>query len=158
MTDAAKDFWDRLDDTQAGMLGVDNDPELVPMSPCIRKERDGKIWFITSKDADLVGKTGTGAKGRFVVADAKNGLYANVEGTLELANNADVLDEIWSAMAGVWFDNGKQDDDIRLLCLTPEKAGTWFSTTNPVKFAYEMTKARVTDDKPDMGYQETLTF
>ena len=35
--DAKADFWDRVDDVQAGMLGLTSDGKLVPMSPNLRK-------------------------------------------------------------------------------------------------------------------------
>ena len=159
MTNAKDDFWDRMDDVQAGMLGLDTDGELVPMSPNLRKERDGKIWFITAKGTDLVKKSsGVPQPARFVVADPKAHLYTNVEGTLELSDDKEVLDEVWSVMASAWFEDGKQDEDIMLMCFTPKKAGAWFGTENPAKFAYEIAKANITGSKPDTGYQDTLVF
>ncbi len=159
MTDAKKDFWDRVEDVQAGMLGLTDDGKLVPMSPTLRKERDGKIWFIAAAGEELVKSTATAPKeGRFVIADAKSGLYANVEGLLEQVNNKDILDELWNVVASAWFEDDKQDQDVRLLAFTPRKAGAWFSTTSGVKFLYEIAKANLTDTQPDTGYQADLTF
>ncbi|KQI68313.1 hypothetical protein AN189_10915 [Loktanella sp. 3ANDIMAR09] len=159
MTDAKTDFWDRIDDVQAGMLGLTDNGKLVPMSPTLRKARDGKIWFIAADGTELVDNTDSqGKPARFVVADAKSGLYANIEGTLELVQDAAIRDELWSVVASAWFEGGKQDDDVRLLCLTPTLAGCWFSTTNPLKFLYEIGKANVTGAEPDQGYQADLTF
>lgn len=160
MTDAKKDFWDRVDDVQAGMLGLIDDGKLVPMSPALRKERDGNVWFISAAGEGLVSDTADGAAhpARFVIADAKSGLYANVEGTLSQIEDDVVLDELWNIMASAIFDGEKDDEDIRVLKFTPQKAGAWFSTTSGVKFLYEIAKAKMTDAKPDMGYQADLTF
>lgn len=159
-TDAEADFWDRVDDVQAGMLGLTSDGKLVPMSPALRKESDGKIWFISAAGEGLVSDTADGGAhaARFVIADAKSGLYANVEGTLVQVEDEVVLDELWNIMASAIFDGEKSDEDIRLLAFTPQQAGAWFSTTSGVKFLYEMAKAKMTDAQPDMGYQADLTF
>lgn len=159
MSDAKNDFWDRVDDVQAGMLGLEKDGKLVPMSPNLRKTRDGKIWFIAADGEEIVSDTSANPqKGRFVVADAKSGLYANVEGELSQSSDKAVLDEIWNVVASAWFEDDKQDSDLRLLCFTPSTAAAWFSTTSSAKFLYEIAKANITGAEPDAGYQTHLTF
>ena len=159
MTDAHKEFWDRLDDVQAGMLGLTSDGEIVPMSPSLREADDGKIWFITAEGTDLVTKLTAGpAEGRFVVADSSSGLYSNITGTLALENDRDVLDEIWSPVASAWFEDDKADADLRLVSMTPARAATWFSTTSGIKFLYEIAKANISGSKPDTGWQADITF
>ncbi|RYH03968.1 general stress protein [Salipiger sp. IMCC34102] len=159
MSDAKQDFWDRVDDVQAGMLGLTSNGKLVPMAPVLREERDGKIWFIAKAGEEIVANT-TGApqEARFVIGDAKTGLWANVEGTLSLSDDKAVLDEIWNAVASAWFDGDEQDPDVRLLCFDPKMAGAWFNTNSGLKFFYEIAKANLTDAKPDQGYQADLTF
>ena len=55
--DAKADFWDCVEDVQAGMLGLTIDGKLVPMSPNLSKMRDGKIWFIAAKGEEIVKNT-----------------------------------------------------------------------------------------------------
>lgn len=158
--EAIADFWDRVDDVQAGMLGLTADAKLVPMSPALRQTRDGKIWFIAAAGETLVSDTADGSAhaARFVIADAKSGLYANIEGTLTQVEDDKVLDELWNVMVAAYFDGEKDDADVRLLAFCPQIAGAWFNTTSSMKFLYEIAKANMTDTKPDMGYQADLTF
>ena len=159
MTDATQDFWKRIGDTQAGMLGLASDGELVPMSPNLRDDNDGKIYFITAKGTDLVEKTKDVAlPARFVAAEGKSGLYCNIEGTLEMCHDSAIVDELWSPIAAAWFDEGREDEDIRLLAFTPKSGAAWFSTTSGAKFVYEIAKANMTGDQPDTGYQAELRF
>lgn len=160
-TEAKSDFWSRMGKVQAGMLGLTAEGgKLVPMSPALRNELDGKIWFISVAGEDLVRETASNGEhpARFVIADAKSGLYANIEGTLAQVEDDAVLDELWNIMASAIFDGEKEDEDIRLLAFTPRMAGAWFSTTSGMKFLYEIAKAKMTDAEPDMGYQADLTF
>lgn len=160
MTKAKEEFWDRLEDVQAGMLGVASDGRLVPMSPNLYEDgEDGVIWFITAQGTDLVDALASGGQaGRFVVADPKEGLYANIDGQMSLSDDKKVLDEIWSAMAAVWFDEGKQDPDLRLIRFVPSHASAWFSTTSAAKFIYEIAKASMTDEMPDTGWKAEISF
>ena len=52
--DAKADFRDCVEDVQAVMLGLTIDGKLVPMSPNLRKMREGKIWFIAAKGEKIV--------------------------------------------------------------------------------------------------------
>ena len=96
MTDLRQEFWKRLDDVQAGMLGLDGQDRLVPMSPQVDDDVPGHVWFITAKGTDLAEGVASGPKdARFVVADAKSGLYADVAGQLRQSNDREALDEVW---------------------------------------------------------------
>lgn len=160
MSDHKQEFWDRLDDVQAGMLGTDQDDMLVPMSPNLRDGgKDGQIWFITAKGTDIVNHLEAGARpSRLIVADAKSGLYAHIKGDMAISNDRAVLDEIWSPVAAAWFEDGKDDPDIRLVRFTPRVAEASGSTTSAVKFFYETAKANLTGAKPNEGWNATLTF
>ncbi len=159
MTDAKKEFWDRLDDVRAGMLGLAGEPT-VPMSPNLYEDgEDGVIWFITAQGTHLVTTlTGGPQDGQFVVSDDKEAIYAHIDGVLSLSDDKSVLDEIWSQMAALWFEDGKQDDDLRLIRFAPKRADVWFSEANPVAFFYEVAKAKIADEKPDAGWQTEINF
>ncbi|MEL6959445.1 MAG: pyridoxamine 5'-phosphate oxidase family protein [Pseudomonadota bacterium] len=158
--DKIHEFWDALEDVTDGMLGLKGDA-LIPMAPKVRDDaEDGKIWFITAAGTDLHKAIAGGAQeARFVVAERNEGIWADIEGTLAAENDASVLDEIWSAAAAAWFDEGREDDDVRLMSFTPRTAEVTLTDDNPLRFFYEIAKARVTDEKPDFGgWQGKLTF
>lgn len=150
-------FWKRLDHVNAGMLGCAPDWRLVPMSHYA--DPDAKaLWFITAKGTDLVNAAEGGARDAVhVVADAGKHLYARIEGRLESSDNAAKLDEIWNAVASAWFEDGKRDDDLRLLKFSISSAEVW-ATTSGVGFFYQTAKAKLTGAKPDMGEHFRVGF
>lgn len=159
MRDAKKEFYDNLENVRAGMLGLASDGKLVPMSPNFDDDAPGAIWFITAQGTDLVNGVASGPQpARFVVAEGSAGLYADIDGTLSLSTDQAKLDDIWSRVADAWFEDGRQDPDVRLLKFTPAKAEAWITTTSGVKFFYEIIKANLTDEKPDAGEHASLTF
>ena len=159
MSDHKDEFWDRMGDVMAGMLGTP-DLKLVPMSPQLRDDhRDGRIWFITAQGTDLVTACQSGPQqGRFVVGDHKAALWADIDGTLELHTDPAIVDEVWNAMAGAWFEEGKDDPDLRLLAFTPKSAEVTLSEDSGVKFFYEIAKGKLTGEKPDAGWQGKIAF
>ena len=159
MSTSKEEFYSRLEDVQAAMLGVVSDTKLVPMSPYFEEDAPEAIWFITAQGTDLVNAVSSGPqKARFVVGDGGVGLYADINGMLSLSDDKDKLDDIWNIVASAWFEDGKQDADLRLLKFTLSDAEAWITPTSGVKFFYEIAKANFTDTKPNTGEQVSLTF
>ena len=159
MTDLTHDFWTRMDDVQAGMLGLKGNHPLIPMAPQVDDDVPGHVWFITAQDTDLAQATAAAPQpGRFVVADGGAGLYADVEGTLAQVENDAALDEVWNRIAAAWFEDGKQDGDVRLLRFTPATAALSVTPTSGAKFLYEIAKGNMSDDDPDLGSKGNVTF
>ena len=157
MTDNRETFWKRLEDVNAGMLGSAPDWRLVPMSH-YPDPQAGALWFITAEGTDLVKAVKGGPQHAVhVVAEGGGKLYARIEGRLELSNDAAKLDELWNAVASSWFEEGKRDDDLRLLKLTLSAAEVW-ATTGKLGFLYEVAKSKVTGVKPDMGDHFEVSF
>lgn len=148
-------FWDRIGDVRAGMLSATG-ARAVPMSPYADRD-DNAIWFITAKGTDIAKAAETSAEASFVVADPKSKLYATVDGQVTQVNDSAKLDELWNAVAAAWFKEGRNDDDIRLVRLTPATAEVW-ATDGAASFAYEMVKANLTTQTPDMGDHGTVSF
>lgn len=159
MTDLKQEFWTRIDDVRTAMLGIKGQGRLVAMSPQTDDDLPGKIWFITAKGTDLANGTATGPQAaQMVIVADKAGLYADVEGTLTQSHDKKALDEVWSFAADTWFEGGKTDPDVCLLCFVPTVAEVSITTTSAIKFFYEMAKAKVSGDQPDAGAQGVVTF
>lgn len=159
MTDLKHEFWTRLDDVQAGMLALKGQGRLVPMSPQVDDDQPGHIWFITANGTDLAkGVAGGPQPARFVVADPKSGLYADVDGQLRQSNDSEALDDVWSFVADAWFEGGESDPDVCLLQFTPRSAEVSVTSGSGAKFLYEIAKSKLTGAKPDAGAQGHVTF
>lgn len=156
LTNEQKDtFWNRMGDVRAGMLHTD--PErVVPMSHYVDEDR-GVMWFITSEGTDCYDAAKEGKDVHFVVADAGAKIYAKVEGRLTVENDKEKLDELWSPVAGAWFEDGREDEDVRLVKFTPSTAEVWL-TDGAAGFLYEIAKANLTHEKPDAGDHGVVRF
>lgn len=156
-TDNREIFWKRLDGVQAGMLGCDPDWRMVPMSHYADPDQ-AALWFITAEGTEIVEKLRDGPKNAaHVISSSGDKLYAHINGMLELSNDRAKLDELWNAVASSWFEEGKQDDDVRLLKLSITDAEVW-ATTGGLGFLYQIAKSKVTGEKPDMGEHFEVSF
>ncbi|WP_299363138.1 pyridoxamine 5'-phosphate oxidase family protein [uncultured Paracoccus sp.] len=150
-------FWERLKDVNAGMLGCAPHWKLAPMSHYADPDASA-LWFITADGTEWVQAVSAGPqKAVHCVSSAGQHLYARIEGELSLSNDRQKLDEIWNAVASSWFEDGKRDEDVRLLKLSMTGAEVW-ATTGSAGFLYEIAKAKLTGAKPDMGEHFVLAF
>lgn len=150
-------FWDRLSDINAGLLGTNNGAaRMVPMSHQVLAG-DPTIWFITARDTDLAEAVEHGpTPASFVVAEGGSGLYAIISGALAQNKDAALRDTLWSTVADSWFKGGKSDPDVCIIGLSPATAEVWLTPTSGLSFAFNVVRAQVTGEQPDMGSHGTL--
>lgn len=149
------DFWTRIENVQAGMMTAEGG-RAVPMSPMADRDNN-TIWFITAHGTEVGDAAERGSSATLQVADAKANLYASVIGHLETVVDPEKLDELWNAVVAAWFEEGRDDDKVRLVKMTPTTAEVW-ATDGAAGFLYEIAKAHMSDEKPDMGDHGTVTF
>ena len=149
------DFWSRLNGVTAGMLTVEG-ARPIPMSH-YTDEDNSALWFITANGTELDEHLRDGPlTSRFVVACDHGKLYAHATGTARLSEDKEKLSEVWSFVADAWFD-GKTDPDVRLVRFDLDTVEAW-ATEGKAAFIYEIAKAHVTDEKPEVGEHGVLRF
>ncbi len=156
LTHEQKDtFWTRLDKVRAGMLHTDPD-RVVPMSHYVDEDR-GVLWFITAEGTDAHEAAKEGKAVHHIVGEADAKLYARIDGRLSVSDDKEKLDELWSPVAAAWFEDGREDDNVRLIKLTPTKAEAWM-TDGAAGFLYEIAKANLSETTPDAGDHGVIRF
>ena len=153
--DLKDEFWSQLKSVRAGLLSADSERP-VPMSPYADKDEKA-IWFITARGSAADRASKSGGEAAFYVADSKAHLYANVFGKLTEVNDSQKLDEIWSAVASAWFEDGRDDSAVQLVKFTPHEAEVW-SGDGGASFLYEIAKANLKGDTPDTGDHGRVVF
>lgn len=150
---------DGLEKVRAGMLGVQGSAQHMQPMTHFADWPQNRLWFLTSKDTDLVRSLTPGARAHFCVMDEKHGFDACLAGHLTEDLNRAKLEEYWSPVAAAWFKGGKEDPMLTMLRLDLVDAALWGSTGNPVKFGFEVLKANLSkDETPDLGVHRVLTF
>lgn len=150
------EFWDRIETVNAGMLAPEGSPRWVPMSHHADRAAN-RLWFITAKGTDITDRLETGpAPASYLLADNGKGLFAQVTGTLSLSDDRAKLEELWGVIVETWFEGGINDPDVRLLSMQVTGGEVWVTPTSGIRFMFNIAKARLTGDDPDMGDHFTL--
>jgi len=148
-------FWDRMEKVTAGMLHTDHD-RVVPMSHYVDRDRNC-LWFITADGTDAYEAAQAGKSVHHVVAEQAAHLYAKIDGKLSVSNDKEKLDELWSPVAAMWFEDGREDEHVRLVQFVPSTAEIW-ATEGNAGFLYEVVKANVSKQTAEGGDHGTIRF
>ena len=119
-------FWAHLSSDMTVMLGLPGKVTARPMTAQLRGEKNrGPIWFFTAKDTDISSALTGSAKAEMVFVSKGFDLFATVHGTLKVQNDRAVIDELWNKFVAAWFEGGKDDPKLQLLCFEPNDAEIW---------------------------------
>ena len=153
-----KRLWKEIDHTRFGMLGlVHSHQHFQPMTAFV--EPDGaQIWFFTRTDSDIARTAANGAEAMFVVQSKDQDFQACIGGVLSVEYDATRIEKYWNPAVAAWYPDGKGDPRLTLLRLDANDAELWISKGGPIRFAWEMARANLTDRQPDLGDQVHVTL
>jgi general stress protein 26 len=156
--DPKKQLFEMIADVKAGFLGLEglSDP-MQPMAPYTDAER-GSLWFFTKTDADLYKLLGGGARAQFCVVGANHDYHASLIGILTQHQNEEQIDKMWNDIVAAWFEHGKDDPALVLLEFKLQHAAIWASVGNPLVFGWEIARAHLQGDEPELGVRTSIDF
>ncbi len=157
-SDVEARLWKELKAGHLGMLGltgVTPAQHFQPMTPMCEPET-GEIWFFTRTDTDLARAVATGADAMFVFQSKDMDVQACIAGRLEPRNDRARIDKFWNPVVAAWYPEGKDDPRLILLAMAARDAEVWISQGGPIHFAWEIAKANLTHETPDLGGQASI--
>ena len=151
-------LFEFLEDVRFVMLGSpDQTQHMQPMMPLVDKDAQ-VVWFFTHKSSDLLSALATSSSNVVHMCVTEKDYQACVRGELTETFDQAVVDRFWNPVIGAWFSGGKKDPALALLKFAPLHAAIWASDKNPVTFAYEIAKANLNDELPDIGARNSTGF
>ena len=126
-------FWKALKSDMTMMLGLDGveDGHARPMTAQVEADR-GPIWFFTARDNALVQNLANGDRAIATFTSKGHDLFATIHGSVRLDNDGAVIDRLWNRYIAAWYQGGKDDPQLALLRLDPERAEIWLDASSLV--------------------------
>ncbi|MBP1848865.1 pyridoxamine 5'-phosphate oxidase family protein [Rhizobium halophytocola] len=154
-----KQLWEEIGDIHAGMLGLEGSTtHMQPMAPFV-DAKTNTIWFYTKTDSDLVKHIRPGQRAQFCVIGKDHDYHASLSGVISVRKEPAKIEEYWNSVVEAWYEGGKSDPTLTMLALHLDDGEIWASTSNPIKFGWEIAKANMNDNEtPDVGVHRHLNF
>ena len=88
-------------------------------------DKKGPIWFFSSKDSELVLNVKKRSHAVSTFVSKGHDLFATVHGILTIDNDPKMIDKLWNPFVAAWYEGGKDDPKLVLLCFEPSRAQVW---------------------------------
>ncbi|MDR3403037.1 MAG: pyridoxamine 5'-phosphate oxidase family protein [Chthoniobacter sp.] len=112
-------------------------------------EDDGRLWFITSADTAKVHEIEMDSRVHLIAQDGNNA-FLSLTGRATLIGDREKIAHFWRESFRVWFPQGKDDPNIELIAVRPERGEFWDNTgARRFKYLWEAAKAYMSGTTPD---------
>lgn len=128
-----------------------------PMS-IAKIEDDGSIWFFTNEYSSKSKEISKDNAVNLGFSDPSSNTYLSVNGKAELVDDKVRKENYFNPAVKAWFPDGLEDPALTLIKVTPEVAEYWDASSSKMVVIFNMLKAIVTGDTPDLGKHETIKF
>lgn len=148
--DPQRQLLEELKSARCIMLGSpDHSQHMQPMAPQV--DEDARvIYFYTDKTTDLA-QTVMKSPGIVHMCHIDSDYQACVRGELLPHNDNATIEKFWGPMVDAWFPRGKDDPNLMMLKFVPHDAALWASDKSALGVIFEVAKANIKDEQPDLG-------
>lgn len=119
-------------------------------------DRDGGIWFFSGADSvhnELLAKD---ARVELMFSNNSKHEYLAVFGQATISRDIEKIDELWGTMVKAWFPGGKDDPNLTLICVEPEKVHYWDTRENKLVTLGKVLLSAVTGRVLETGVEGDL--
>lgn len=152
--DARERVAELIRDFRVGILTTIDDEGRPWSRPMAMQDRDfdGDLWFFTTVDTPKVAHIDAHPAASVALADVKEQTYVTLAGHAEVVDDRAKMKELWDLSVKVYYPDGPDDPDLRLVRVTVERAEYWDSPSNPFVFAFGAARSLLTGTPPiDLG-------
>jgi general stress protein 26 len=149
--------WDIVEKVGVCMLTTHTDSGLRARPVEARPDREaGVIWFVTDrrsgKEHEIDAAHGVG----LVFIDIGDQAYLSITARAEVKLDRVKAAEIWKSTDNMWW-NGPNDPNVCVLRVTPLTAELWDGPASKTVAVFEVVKAKLTGQKPNLGENRKIT-
>ena len=119
-------------------------------------EFDGDLWFATAADSEKVAEIRANPQVNVAYASAGKNTYVSVCGKASIVADRAKIEALWSPPMKIFFPEGKDDPNLRLIRVRAESAEYWDGPGTVIGKALYLLVAAVSDDPGAMSDNETL--
>jgi general stress protein 26 len=112
-------------------------------------EDDGRLWFISGANTAKIHEIEIDSHVHITAQDGDSA-FLTLSGRASLVVDREKIAELWKEPFRAWFPGGKDDPDLELISVMPERGEFWDSTgANRYRYLWEAAKAYVSGTTPD---------
>jgi general stress protein 26 len=116
----------------------------------------GVIWFVTDLHSEKESEVQSEHDVGLVFVDGNANVYLSITARAEVTSGPAKAAEIWKSTDNMWW-RGPDDPNVGVLRVRPSIAELWDEPSSKALAALEFIKAKLTDEKPNLGENRKVT-
>ena len=112
---------------------------------------EGNVWFMSSRNSSKKHEIKTDAQVQLIYAKGVTSHFLSISGKARITKDKEMIDQLWNAFAKAWFQEGKDDPNISVIKIIPEKAYYWDTVhgkmVSLLKIAASVVSGKTIDDR-----------
>ena len=113
-----------------------------------------ELWFLTASDSAKTGEIDATHGVGLSYSDPANQRFVAISGSAQIVRDPATARELWHPAFAAWFPQGPDDPNLRLVCVTPQKAEYWDSSSHRMALLFQTVKAALGGKKPQFSSEE----
>ena len=102
-----------------------------------------RIEILVDTTAEWVHELAPGDAVVVTLSDTRTNTWLSLVGSASMTTDSRAIDEIWSPMAGAYFDDGRDSPGIAVLRIDGERGAYWTAPSGRIGSLISMVKAKV---------------
>ena len=145
-------LWDLIKDIKIAMM-VTNDGGKMRARPMhmVQDDFEGLIWFFTDVNSEKVDEVILDEGVCLAYSAPDDDSFVSITGTASINKDQALIDRFWNPFVAAWFPEGKDSGSVGLIEVKVDEAEIWDAKKNKMVQLYEIAKANVKNQEPDLG-------
>jgi general stress protein 26 len=121
-------------------------------------DENGALWFMSRKDSIKNMQISENSRVYLMYLDDSKQHYLSLDGIAEILYDREKIGELWTPATKAWFTEGKDDPEISLLKVTPEKGHYWDTKNGALISLIKVAAAVITGKEMDGSIQGDINL
>jgi len=119
-------------------------------------DEQGNLWFISSMESNKNFEIQKDNQVQLFFSNTSNSQYLSVYGHATIYTDQQKIDELWSPIAKIWFEEGKKDPKVTIIKVAPANAYYWDTKDGKIITLLKMASAALFGTTNDIGVEGKL--
>jgi general stress protein 26 len=148
--EGAQKLYELIKDVKICMMTTVEPDGSLHSRPMYNQDADeaGDLWFFTKLQSPKVTEISKDGQVNLGFSNPSKQDYVSVSGRAEIVRDRAKIEAKWSEPLKAWFPGGKDDPQIALIRVHPERGEYWDSPSSTLLHLYGYAKATLTGSSP----------
>jgi general stress protein 26 len=133
--------------------GLDKRPISTRPMSTLEVDNDGTLWFFSNISSGKTEEIESDPDVQLFYSQNSQSEYLTVFGHATIVTDRKKIEELWTPIAKIWFNEGKEDPDVSLIKVTPIDAYYWDTKNNKMVQLIKMFAGAVSGKTMDDGIE-----